>query len=322
VWTLRCAAAVLLIFALLALALMFGCALAQRDDGRQDATVQDTTVQDTIVQEAIVQDAIVQEGVVQDEPVDPQEMSTEPDSPIRAEMSLPEVTAGPESESPAQTPEPEETVNPQDGWVYLRLNGAMLYSSKSMEPRREVGTVTGIALALHYVEDIQNAEGNRGGAIRAIFVTEDGALLDGIFVARDVQTLTYQEAIEAIGGNACRCFAENMTWPLPAAALVPVEREPASKPAQEAAEEATIEATPAPYVVITSNLEDGLTAGARVVLTAEVFHLDEDRIAGYRWSRNVEGEWQEVPGVTGNVCIFLASEENSGREYVVEVLLR
>jgi len=232
--------------------------------------------------------------------VDPAEQ----DEPIVAPPTPPETYGDAKDE---RAPEPEEAATPQVEWVYIRVNGATLYPSKSMKSGREVGTVTGIALALDYMED------NQDEAIRAIFVTGDGVLHDGVFAAHAVQALDYQEAIQQIGGDVCRCFADNNAWPLPGAAFVPAERGQASKPTEEAA--------PAPYVIITGNAQGELIAGVSVVLTAEVFHLDEGRIAGYRWLRVVGGELQEVPGVAGNVCTFLASEENSACEYIVEVLL-
>jgi len=262
------------------------------------------------------------------EPVESTEVEMPPkqDVPTDKQVTSPEICDGANDKS---TPEPIEDGIPQAEWVYIRVNGAMLYSSKSMKASREMGTVTGIALALHYIED------NQGKAIRAVFVTKEGVLHEGIFATPAVQALTYQEAMEQIGGDVCRSFADNEAWPLPGAAFNPVERKRTSKPTKEAigaieiaeatetteAKETTMEAAPTPHVVITSNMESRLIVGASVVLTAEVFHLDENQIAGYQWLRNVGGELQEVLGVTGNVYTFLASEENSDCEYVVVVLL-
>jgi len=247
--------------------------------------------------------------------IEPAEQQTSPDicDDTNGESAPePEKIAAPEhdGEKDEATTEPEEAAIPQMEWVYIRVNGAMLYSSTSMKASREKGTVTGIALALHYMEDHQ------GGAVRGIFVTGDGVLHDGLFPAQAVQVLDYQEAINEIGGNVYCCYTDNEAWPLPGAAFVPVE-----KATKETIEEITEEAAPAPYVVITGNMEGKLVAGTSVVLTAQVFHLDENLIAGYRWFKNVGGEWQEVPGFTGNVCTFLASKENADCEYIVEVLL-
>jgi len=259
------------------------------------------------VEEVISPEVVIEEVTIQDEPIAQQELPLPGDSDSESE------------------PEPGEAVVQQVEWVYIRVNGAMLYSSKSMKAHRGLGTVAGIALALHYMEDSQHTDDHQGEAVRAIFVTEDGVLHDGIFAAHDVQALDYQQAILEIGADMCRCYAGSEAWPLPGAAFVPVEREqvpdPIEEAVEEAVEEAMNEATPAPYVVITGNTEGKLIPGASVVLTARVFNLEDDRIDGYRWLRNINGELQEVPGVTGNVCAFLADEENGDCEYLVEVLI-
>jgi len=280
------------------LGLVLLCALAFAG---QDGGEQESIIQEVILQEVILEETVVEEAILQDEPVAQQE------------------TPPPDASDSENEPEPEAAVVSQVEWMYIRVNGAMLYSSKSMKASRAVGTVTGIALALHYMEDSRHTEDHRGEAVRAIYVTEDGVLHDGIFAAHDIQWLDYQEAIRAIGGDICRCYADSEVWPLPGAAFAPVERERTSEPVEAAMEEEIDEPAPAPYVVITGNTEGKLIPGASVVLTAQVFYLDEDRIDGYRWLRVVDGELQEVPGVTGSVCSFLAGEENADCQYVVEV---
>jgi len=411
------------LLALLAIALVCGSAVAQAEDGDQDLPMWDMSA-------------------------DPMGIPEEPGLLQSKETTVPGV---------ADEPEAGETGGVRRERVYIRVDGARFYAKNPMNESSLEGTVTGIALAIRYPV---NEEINRNTAIRAVFVTGDGALREGVFAAGDILVMEYAQAIEKIGENALRWYADDRAWPLAMSALARAggetpypwvsppnapfeptpemefiwEPEPTPPATPEMREETepirahegslyvqlndapvyanewltpdsllgqvsgialatacgggdtwageptlvvmfktktglhtgfvraadavaldyqsvheeileegascevwplptpTFEAdeglmdfageSPAPYVIISQYVGGELVAGAWVELRAEVFHLPIERISGYRWKNNSDGEFREVPGVTGDTFTFLADESNTGCEWIVEVLLR
>ena len=317
----RCAA-----FVLLAIALTCGCALAQVEYGGQDLPVWDMSADPAEIPEEL--------AVLQSE-----------------EMFVPDI---------ANEPETGENADVQRERVYIRVNGAKFYSSRPMNTKTLKGTVTGIALALRYPtnEEISRSTAIRVVFVTGDGVLHEGVFAARDILAMEYAKALAEIGEDALRWYtddvawplSVSFFAQidsarpSQSTSRPKATYTPIsepefvwEPAPVSEPEFVWETEATPEPefvlepettfepeeeAPAPYVVISQHVAGELIAGTRVELKAEVFHLPIERIIGYRWKNNSDGAFREVPGVTGDTCVFLADEHNTGCEWIVEVLLR
>jgi hypothetical protein len=205
---------------------------------------------------------------------------------------------------PEEAEEEAEQAIAREGAAYVSLRGARVFSDVSLTPESLLGRVTGIALATVYNDG--DAEAQQRAALSVVFKTEAG-LRTGFVLAADARTLDYEAALTEILGDAK--VASGDPWPLPLAVFTEGDEEP------------EIDPEPAPYVTVRWEHDGELIDGTLVELKAEVFNLPKEKIAGYQWKNNIEGEFVDVPGAEGPVHTFFASEENTGCEWVVEVLL-
>jgi len=237
-------------------------------------------------------------------------------------VSLPNATPAPIPEEEfvwetETTPEPEfvwetEQTFIQEGSAYIQLYGARVYANEGLTSDSLLGRVFGIVLATAY----NDGDAWAGQPTLAVTFHTTTGTLTGHVRAADAEALDYQRARAKILGDDDSNDAFEL-WPLPTPAFAPDDGQ--TEPLNE--DEIAAEEEAAPCVVISQYFTGELIAGAQVELKAEVFNLAQNKIAGYRWKNNIGGEFQEVPGVTGNTCVFLANECNTGCEWIVEVLL-
>ena len=258
--------------------------------------------------------------------IDPSAAREEEDAPLIS--SDPEIIdlPQPEDESaqviPAdpeiiEMPHPEdgsEQAIAQEGSAYVQLYATCIFSNLQMTSESSLGCYSGIALATVYYRE--NTHTGEPAALGVMFKVASG-FRTGYVTAADVEVLDYDTArMEILDGAD-----SNDPWPLAEMMRVLGNTQPVFDVVVAEDNEEDSEEAPAPYVTVTRINDEELISGMMVELRSEVFNLPADRIVGYKWMNNAGGEFREVPGATGETITFLASAENTGCEWIVEVLL-
>lgn len=252
--------------------------------------------------------AATPEPEIMAEPEAMTEPETDPELEPTPELLGGEPDALPQQEDQQEDQEEEqeeaaEQIIAQEGAAYVRLHGARVFSDARMAPESLLGSVSGIALATAR----SDGDGQQS-ALAVMFRDEDG-LWTGYVHAADAEALAYEAALAEILGDDASASGD--PWPLAIVDFIKGDKEA----------ELLAEPEPAPYVTVHWDYVGELTTGTEVELRAEVFNLAEEKIAGYRWKNNIGGEFKEVPGANEATITFFASEENTGCEWIVEVLL-
>ncbi|MCL2812733.1 MAG: hypothetical protein FWD25_12710, partial [Clostridia bacterium] len=181
-----------------------------------------------------------------------------------------------------------------DGMAYVRVHGDV-FSSTNLRARDRLGRVSGMAIATQYNE----ASENQPATVRVVFES-DGALVEGYMNASSVVLLGYEEAIAEIGTRALFAY-KSAAWPLAPVSFDPVEAVESESGESESADVPEIE----PVITLSASID-----GGKAVITALIEGVPEGVFYTLQWQNDLSGEFEDVPGETGESVVFDITEEN------------
>jgi len=179
-----------------------------------------------------------------------------------------------------------------DGMAYVGVNGDV-FSSATLRERDRLGRVSGIAIATQYNE----ASENEPATVRVVF-EHGGVLVEGYMNASNLLLLGYEATIMAISESAAFAY-KSAAWPLAPVDFVPVK---AAEPESHALEPALpVE----PVITLSASID-----GGKAVITALIEGIPQGVFYTLQWQNDLRGEFEDVPGETGESITFDITEEN------------